>query len=522
MGSPGEELLASLAGNHPGKVLHLGTDQMLSFGCRGGWDSGVGANHISSEASRAHREALAKIRRAGGVAAQQRKDEVELGVKEEGQKADEAAVPTLLWDKMWMVSREDMGFEPMEGWWGKPFEIEEHSGLPRWRWSLEVMRSSWLLFRWRRNVTRSLCKYLKTKGGGGTRDDRSGSKGVVCWKEGKYLWHANGKQKYKKGWDERRGNKKNVELVESGKEALLRALEATWWDWAGGSSLFFWNWPESHEEWARVGQPHFVISALPTSKEPQRRARTKEQQELMNKKVNKVQMRSYICAGVVICLTAMFSVEKGLTDIRMIYDGTRSGLNACLFAPHFSLPVMAHTLRSLLEGYFSADLDVGEMFLNWWMGEMLRAYAGVDITHVRPSNPDEREAWEKDRTLPWERWVRNFMGMRDSPYRSLQMMIMAKFVAYGNRKDKTNPFRWETVVLNLPGDPAYDPSLPWVMKVRADGHLACEVYIYVDDGKFTGWSRIECWRAAQRFSKVLSKLGIQDAYRKRTGRQFSS
>ncbi|KAL7490524.1 hypothetical protein ACHAWT_000141, partial [Skeletonema menzelii] len=44
-----------------------------------------------------------------------------------------------------------------------------------------------------------------------------------------------------------------------------------------------------------------------------------------------------------------------------------------------------------------------------------------------------------------------------------------------------------------------------------------EVYIYVDDGKFTGWNRLECWRAVQRFSKVLSWLGIQDAFRKRTG-----
>ena len=164
-------------------------------------------------------------------------------------------------------------------------------------------------------------------------------------------------------------------------------------------------------------------------------------------------MRSYICAGVVLCLTNMFSVPKGLHDIRMVYDGTKSGLNACLFAPHFSLPVMVHTLRSLQEGYHSADLDVGEMFLNWWMGIMLRPYAGVDITHVRPEKVEDREDWDKDRTRFWERWVRNFMGLRDSPYRSLQMMIMAKFVAYGDRKDKKKPFRWKSVVLNLPGDP---------------------------------------------------------------------
>jgi hypothetical protein len=42
------------------------------------------------------------------------------------------------------------------------------------------------------------------------------------------------------------------------------------------------------------------------------------------------------------------------------------------------------------------------------------------------------------------------------------------------------------------------------------------VFVYVDDGRITGWSKLECWRAARRFSSVLSSLGIQDAYRKRT------
>ena len=35
MGLPGEEMLMSLAASHPGKVLHLGTDQMLTM-CAGG------------------------------------------------------------------------------------------------------------------------------------------------------------------------------------------------------------------------------------------------------------------------------------------------------------------------------------------------------------------------------------------------------------------------------------------------------------------------------------------------------
>ena len=70
--------------------------------------------------------------------------------------------------------------------------------------------------------------------------------------------------------------------------------------------------------------------------------------------------------------------------------------------------------------------------------------------------------------------------------------------------------------MNLPGSWGYDPTLPWVFKVRYDGHLGCEVYVYVDDRKVTGWCKIACWRAASEFSKVMAKLGLQDAARKRT------
>ncbi|KAL7530331.1 hypothetical protein ACHAXR_005038 [Thalassiosira sp. AJA248-18] len=109
------------------------------------------------------------------------------------------------------------------------------------------------------------------------------------------------------------------------------------------------------------------------------------------------------------------------------------------------------------------------------------------------------------------------MGLTDSPYRSLQLMIKAKFIAYANREKRCNPFHWEKVILNLPGAKGYNPRLPWVMKVRWDGNLACEVYVYVDDGRITGWSKIGCWRASRQFCAILTWLGIQDASRKRTG-----
>jgi hypothetical protein len=191
----------------------------------------------------------------------------------------------------------------------------------------------------------------------------------------------------------------------------------------------------------------------------------------------------------------------------MVYNGTSCGLNDCLFAPHFGLPVIRHAIRSLLPGYHQADIDVAEMFLNFNLGEALQPYSGVDLTPLNLAELGQRL---------WEHWTRNFMGLRDSPYRSIQLMIIAKHIAYGNYLDRENPFHWEEVILNLPGSWAYDPTLPWVFKVRYDGHLSCEVYIYVDDGKVTGWCKVACWKAAAEFTKVMAKLGVQDASRKRT------
>ena len=84
------------------------------------------------------------------------------------------------------------------------------------------------------------------------------------------------------------------------------------------------------------------------------------------------------------------------------------------------------------------------------------------------------------------------MGLRDSPYRSIQLLIRLEIEAYGNRWDRSNLFHWEKVIYNFPSTKDYHPGLPWVMQVSFDGHLAYEVYVYVDDGRVTGHSRELC------------------------------
>ena len=89
-------------------------------------------------------------------------------------------------------------------------------------------------------------------------------------------------------------------------------------------------------------------------------------------------------------------------------------------------------------------------------------------------------------------------------------MIRLKMEAYGDPSDRANPFHWARVVLNLPGEDGYRPHLPWVMKLRWDGHPATEVFYYVDDGRATGFCREICWAAARQVIALCARYGVQD------------
>jgi hypothetical protein len=52
--------------------------------------------------------------------------------------------------------------------------------------------------------------------------------------------------------------------------------------------------------------------------------------------------------------------------------------------PRFVLPTLNTHLRYVEAGTFLADIDVGEMFLNFILHEPARVYAGVDLTSHFP------------------------------------------------------------------------------------------------------------------------------------------
>ena len=151
----------------------------------------------------------------------------------------------------------------------------------------------------------------------------------------------------------------------------------------------------------------------------------------------------------------------------------------------------------------------------------MKEMSGVDLRHVRLREASDLH-WERGRPNDFERWCRNWMGLRDSPYRSIQLLIRLKIEAYGNRWDRSNPFHWEKVIYNLPGTKNYSPGFPWVIKVRFEGHLACEVYVHVEDIRVIGQCRELCWLAARKFAlgamrfvPVCFRNRVHDASRKK-------
>ena len=128
---------------------------------------------------------------------------------------------------------------------------------------------------------------------------------------------------------------------------------AVWWEWLLGSTPFFWNWPSQYQEEARDGQPHYRLdSDVEPFRVPQQAPLTKRDGELVAAKVIPVRKRRSIDVGLVLSLIHYFYVPKGLDDVRMVYNGTGSGLNDTLWAPHFGLPNVKHTARSLMPGYY--------------------------------------------------------------------------------------------------------------------------------------------------------------------------
>jgi hypothetical protein len=193
----------------------------------------------------------------------------------------------------------------------------------------------------------------------------------------------------------------------------------------------------------------------------QQRAPSHIKAPLLSSKLDKVLEQYYIRKGQVQGYIDYFDVPKGAEDIRVVYHGTESGLNAQLWAPLFHMPTGTTAVDVMAFNTWLTDSDIGEMFPNFPMDPRIRSRAGVDLkalvnclkNYSAPMNEDEKYRWEH-----------LFMGMGPSPYIAARMYYVAEELCRGPPLLPNNPMGYDEVRLNLSGADDYTPTLPRVIK----------------------------------------------------------
>jgi hypothetical protein len=373
-------------------------------------------------------------------------------------KADDALVPTFLWNRevCGIIDRLDPEDPAVIG-------------------ALDVLRGKLLLPYWKVNVVLSLTDWL--------RDNK-----------------------------DRMTPKEYEKCKESGRKSMFHMGKVDWWKWRGGSHPFFWRWPEEFQTDIRDGLAPRFKGDPPSCQEKQRVSPDPDLQQKEKEKISKVINFGYLmetCWMGLKSLMHFFSVGKGDTDIRVVYNGTKSGLNAVTWIPWFAIPSSATLERVVVPGNVQADNDIEDMFLNFNLHKDLQDYTGVDVSGLFGE-----EFLEKDR-VEYVKWDRPAMGLTVSLYTCFQGACRGKRVSLGRRADWDNMFHSEDVVTNLPGTMEYDPTQPRIYKRIFDGRIAANLVIYIDDVQAVANLQEEAWRASSKQAKTCSWLDLQDAALKR-------
>ena len=272
---------------------------------------------------------------------------------------------------------------------------------------------------------------------------------------------------------------------------------------------------------ARDGYVPFQWGNFPTYK---RRPRPlpSEQVPLFFKKVQKFINRGYInpdepnTERAITSTIDYFAVPKGDTDIRPVFNGTTCGLNAIIWAPNFWLPTSNSMIASLHYDFQVVDMDFGEMFTNFPLHHTLQSVSGIDLSQFRSlleAHYPERKPFGQ-RIL--YKWSGAWMGAKPSPYWAARYYYLMEEFALGHHQDPNNIFKWDTVILNLPGSADFNPSLPFVLKWDSvNKMIAATIKAYVDDLRVAAPTRELSWQGSRQIASRIQFLGSQDASRKR-------
>ena len=109
---------------------------------------------------------------------------------------------------------------------------------------------------------------------------------------------------------------------------------------------------------------------------------------------------------------------------------------------------------------------------------MLAKYCRVNLGSYLGNNKDHQV------TPLYVHWVHLMMGLVLFPYAAIQGLLWASEVVRGDRRDPNNPFRWENIRLNVPGDPSYSPTISWMsIFLGGNQYMAADFTTYEGDSR---------------------------------------
>ncbi len=171
---------------------------------------------------------------------------------------------------------------------------------------------------------------------------------------------------------------------QAGQDCIRCCANSSWWEWDLGSHPLHWRWHQDYQLLIRDGVLPWFLSKPPKYMVPQKGEPDPNLCACIKGKLHKIRAKGYIIPGTVKSLTSFFTIPKGDDDIRVVYNGTQSGLNESIWAPWFPLPTIERHLHAVMPGTFMADLDIEEQFLNFILHPKVQPYAGVDFTAYFP------------------------------------------------------------------------------------------------------------------------------------------
>ena len=206
---------------------------------------------------------------------------------------------------------------------------------------------------------------------------RSRVEDTLDWEAGRdCLFHCMGKTP-SLTWG---GKTRHGKVVSSWKDSVVFPL--SWWNWELGSRLLFWRWPKYYHKQARDGIKMWWSGSLPRWIRRQLPPKNNLEKKLLQKKIRLVLERNYVDSGQVSSLVPLFWVPKGADDVRVVYNGAKSGLNEVMWAPNFPVPNAEQLIRIQEPGTWNVDLDISDHFLNFMMPTELRSSVGIDLTPI--------------------------------------------------------------------------------------------------------------------------------------------